>query len=419
MNRARYILILLIINGACDDEAPAGGDAAAQDGTADRTATDGAKGVDGSGGDGGGTTKDGGGTTKDGGGTTKDGGGDGGGTTKDGGGTTKDGGSGTSDWFSIPDAANPGNMGTCFGKVYACGDGKDNDGDKLIDASDPECTGPCDNDEGSFELKIPGVNVDPCKQDCYWDNNSGNGNDKCDWSHKCDPKNPGATLKPPCVYDPKYNKCNDPAPPQCLKNCLPITPNGCDCFGCCEIYTPKGKYKETVFLGSGSSCTVKTPQNCRACTQVTACLNQCGTCELCLGKTISDLPPSCFKPPGTDSGTPPKKDGGGGAKDSGGTVKDGGGTGNDNGGTGNDSGGTGNDSGGTGNDSGGTGNDSGGTKDGGGTKDSGSPKDSGGATDGIVFLPWLCGFGQTPCLTNNDCQSNYHCITGCCTLVLF
>ena len=165
-------------------------------------------------------------------------------------------GAGADSWY-LPDGFNPGNKGSCFGVVMACGDGQDNDGDKLIDAVDPECTGPCDNDEGSFELNIPGVNKD-CKQDCYWDKDSGNGNDKCDWSHKCDPKSPSATLKPPCSYNPK-TKCPNPAPPTCLKVCLPLTPNGCDCFGCCEIYTPTGKYTDTVFLGSGTKCTAKAP----------------------------------------------------------------------------------------------------------------------------------------------------------------
>ena len=36
----------------------------------------------------------------------------------------------------------------------ACSDGKDNDGDDLIDGFDPECTGPADNDEGNKLVKI-------------------------------------------------------------------------------------------------------------------------------------------------------------------------------------------------------------------------------------------------------------------------
>ena len=31
-----------------------------------------------------------------------------------------------------------------------CSDGLDNDGDHLIDSADPECTGPADDDEGTY-----------------------------------------------------------------------------------------------------------------------------------------------------------------------------------------------------------------------------------------------------------------------------
>ena len=68
----------------------------------------------------------------------------------------------------------------------ACSDGIDNDGDGLIDYNDPECVGPLDNDEGSFATGIPGDNVDPCKQDCFFDGNSGLGDDGCEWQLKCD-----------------------------------------------------------------------------------------------------------------------------------------------------------------------------------------------------------------------------------------
>jgi hypothetical protein len=207
--------------------------------------------------------------------------------------------------FVYPDGFNPNNQVYCHGKLYACSNLLDDDGDKLIDAQDPECTGPCDNSEGSFELEIPGVNRDACKQDCYWDYDSGAGNDDCDWNHKCDPKSPGANLK--CPYDATYTACTDPQSQTCLDICLPITPNGCDCFGCCEIYVNGQKYAETVFLGSGVGCTASTPQNCAACTQQTSCMNDCGPCELCLGKTINDLPAWCFGPKdaGPTDGTPP------------------------------------------------------------------------------------------------------------------
>ncbi len=36
-----------------------------------------------------------------------------------------------------------------------------------LTANDPECVGPCDNDEGKFATGIPGDNIDACKQDCF------------------------------------------------------------------------------------------------------------------------------------------------------------------------------------------------------------------------------------------------------------
>ena len=56
-----------------------------------------------------------------------------------------------------------------------CSDGIDNDGDGKIDYDDPECVGPLDNDESSFATGIPGDNMDACKQDCFFDGNSGAG----------------------------------------------------------------------------------------------------------------------------------------------------------------------------------------------------------------------------------------------------
>ena len=69
-----------------------------------------------------------------------------------------------------------------------CSDGIDNDGDGLIDSADPECTGPADNDESSFATGIPGDNMDACKQDCFFDGNSGMGDDGCQWQLECDPR---------------------------------------------------------------------------------------------------------------------------------------------------------------------------------------------------------------------------------------
>ena len=81
-----------------------------------------------------------------------------------------------------------------------CSDGIDNDGDGKIDYNDPECVGGLDNDESSYATGIPGDNVDACKQDCFFDGNSGMGDDGCDWQLKCDP----LTNNPSCPYDQAY-----------------------------------------------------------------------------------------------------------------------------------------------------------------------------------------------------------------------
>ena len=119
-----------------------------------------------------------------------------------------------------------------------CSDGIDNDGDGKIDYIDPECVGPLDNDEGSFATGIPGDNIDACKQDCFFDGNSGMGDDGCDWQLKCDPMTNNAS----CPYDAAYaqshmTECSVSASQsgKCIDSCRKLVPNGCDCFGCCAI----------------------------------------------------------------------------------------------------------------------------------------------------------------------------------------
>ena len=213
------------------------------------------------------------------------------------------GGSGTS--TSSGGSMGPG--GSCVPGNTQCTDCIDNDGDGFIDAWDTECIGPLDNDEGSFATGIPGDNVDLCKQDCFFDGNSGSGDDGCLWELACDPKSPGA---PKCPYD-SNKKCAPPTQ-QCKDFCLGLTPNGCDCFGCCEITLPNMS-KVTIQLAPGcTSEQAADPTVCKPCTQQAECLNTCGTCEYCLGKTT--LPPECT--PGgsstsTSTGTSTSSSGGG------------------------------------------------------------------------------------------------------------
>src|SRR5688500_10117929 len=131
---------------------------------------------------------------------------------------------------------NPKTPGWCAAQPSQCSDGKDNDGDGKIDAADPECVGVCDNDEGTFATGMPGDNKDDlrsCHQDCFFDGNSGQGDDGCRWDLRCDPGRAGAAQ---CPYTPNKPglKC-DPPSQACVNKCRAITPNGCDCFGCCAI----------------------------------------------------------------------------------------------------------------------------------------------------------------------------------------
>src|SRR5215468_9877432 len=74
--------------------------------------------------------------------------------------------------------------GMCNPNGPQCSNCKDDDGDGKIDGFDLQCTGPNDNDESSFATGIPGDNKDPVEQDCFFDGNSGAGNDGCN-VHVC------------------------------------------------------------------------------------------------------------------------------------------------------------------------------------------------------------------------------------------
>src|SRR5512132_3940021 len=86
--------------------------------------------------------------------------------------------------------------GMCTPGAAQCNNCVDDDTDGKIDGFDPECTGPLDNDESSFATGIPGDNKDAINQDCFFDGNSGAGNDGCN-QHVCCLL--GATSKAQCA----------------------------------------------------------------------------------------------------------------------------------------------------------------------------------------------------------------------------
>jgi hypothetical protein len=203
----------------------------------------------------------------------------------------------------------------CAGKLLECGDCLDNDNDGKVDFRDPECLGPCDNTEGP--ALIPGVGGNTgssCGVDCYFDYGNGPGNDDCYWDHRCDPLAPEAAT---CPYDAKLvggNNCPAKQTAKCEQYCIPYTPNGCDCFGCCTFPALAGKGPAGgpgyVWIGAfddkkQGTCTladVTDPKKCPPCTPVAACNNPCDKCEVCIGKPMP--PPECFQKP-ADAGVKP------------------------------------------------------------------------------------------------------------------
>jgi hypothetical protein len=174
------------------------------------------------------------------------------------------------------------------GGPCACADGEDNDDDGVSDGFDTECTGPADNDEGTFATGISGDNMDPKWQDCFFDGNSGAGDDGCRYHTDCLTGDKEAS-DPSCTVTQG-----------CLDFCSARTPNGCDCFGCCTIRTADG---EELSIVISEQCREENPEDCTTCTPSTQCGNECGECELCPGKTVADLPEHCGDTPPPDGGT--------------------------------------------------------------------------------------------------------------------
>ncbi|HEX7480478.1 MAG TPA: hypothetical protein VF331_21945 [Polyangiales bacterium] len=174
----------------------------------------------------------------------------------------------------------------CGTRRCQCDDGADNDGDGLVDGFDPECTGPYDDDESSFATGIPGTGNKAKCMGCFFDYNASAQADDCRYNNAClDGLPPGNAGGPMC------STCQPSA--RCVTRCQPRTPNGCDCFGCCEVKQETGS---SVFVRLSDSCSMSKLANtkdCPRCVQSTQCVNDCGPCELCLGRTRQDLDPSC------------------------------------------------------------------------------------------------------------------------------
>ena len=171
----------------------------------------------------------------------------------------------------------------CGEAPCACANGRDDDGDGFIDGFDAECTGPYDQDEATFatgEVKTGNPNCD----DCFFDGNPSSQDDGCDVAARC---------KVDGTFGDAPGSCYTCEPTtRCVNSCLPRTPNGCDCFGCCEVQGTNASLAiqlvDTCSLG-----VLEDERLCPRCVPSTDCRNACGPCELCPGKTLADLPSEC------------------------------------------------------------------------------------------------------------------------------
>jgi hypothetical protein len=210
----------------------------------------------------------------------------------------------SADAASLPDGSpfktNAEGQVLCGTVICACSNGGDDDMDGLSDLADPECVSSWDNDEGSFATGIPGDNRDTACQDCFFDGNSGSGDDGCRVATSC-------LVNPADSTSGRGSCATCAATEMCRSTCQAYTPNGCDCFGCCTVHLGSSITK-SVLLAPGCDINGTDTTGCTECVPSTTCGNTCGECELCPGKSQADLPASCASGGGDagigDAGTP-------------------------------------------------------------------------------------------------------------------
>jgi hypothetical protein len=154
-----------------------------------------------------------------------------------------------------------------------CNDLVDNNSNGLIDLTDWYCKSADDNDEASFYSAIPGDDLNlPAALDCWFDTDSGSGNDGCSIHACC-----GIAGACPQELDAAHfdeNQCT--VSQACADNCRPLVKAGCDCFGCCQICTQEtGCVDVFVNPAVSPSCSIENigdPSLCRRCVQNNECL---------------------------------------------------------------------------------------------------------------------------------------------------
>jgi len=171
----------------------------------------------------------------------------------------------------------------CGARACACSNGEDDDGDGIVDGDDPECTGAFDDDERTFATGVPDEQRAPKCQDCYFDRVPGR--DVCNRASSCPLTGTPGNGNGQCSTCAVQASCRD--------QCAPLAPNGCDCFGCCEVWRD-GERFEIMLEASCSIEALGDPTRCTSCIRAADCVNPCETCELCPGRALRDLPPECI-----------------------------------------------------------------------------------------------------------------------------
>jgi hypothetical protein len=187
-----------------------------------------------------------------------------------------------------PQAQGPRAM--CGDKLCQCDDGKENDKDGLIDGLDPECTAPFDDREETFATGRPRGGPNAC-QDCFWDGNTESDDDGCSRAPACLLE--GTAMPMPRPMGPPLSCDGCDADATCVDGCRKYTPNGCDCFGCCDVTQADGSTAQLVLGEECSLAVIADAKKCPPCIKSAQCENPCGRCELCLGKPMSELPADC------------------------------------------------------------------------------------------------------------------------------
>lgn len=204
---------------------------------------------------------------------------------------------GCSETIDLLAAGAPDASAGCQPGAAQCNDCEDNDNDGRIDGFDPECTSGIDDDEGSFGTGIPGDNNSASRQDCFLDGNTGSGDDGCD-IHTCCILDLMGMMCPPEFSPGQFDPDACEPTQQCIEECAPLVPPGCDCFGCCTVCEGSTCFDIAINPAIAPDCdetTLDDPDACPRCVKSTTCAADCdpANCILCPGQDAEDLPPGC------------------------------------------------------------------------------------------------------------------------------